>query len=140
MMLRTVLVSTNIHPQIIRDFSQECTQALKKITTQHISPTSVLESLYYTLSKKHRGIIMNSFLLTAHAKFEKLNTEQAKNLLEQSLDDIAFLLSLFDSLKQGVIIVDFDGKVRACNKMAEVMCGKSIAVNSFVKTYFQITL
>ncbi len=51
--------------------------------------------------------------------------------------NIEFLLSVFDSLRLGIIVVDLEGKVRMSNKIAQVMSGRAILPHNYVWQIFR---
>lgn len=75
---------------------------------------------------------MKNFLYTAQNKLYRLNTQQCRTMCEHMAHNIEFLLSIFDSLKHGIVVVDRDGKVRMSNKIAQVVCGSPIVPNNYV--------
>ncbi len=75
---------------------------------------------------------MKNFLYTAHHKIRRLDIQQCRTMCEHMAHNIEFLLSVFDSLKYGIIVVDLDGKVRMSNKIAKVICGHPIVLHNYI--------
>jgi len=64
------------------------------------------------------GCIMNNFILQNLKKFDKLTTEQAKNIFAYTIEEVLRLESVIDSVNAGVLVCDESHKLILTNKAA----------------------
>ena len=65
-------------------------------------------------------------------KIKKLDAEQVHHLLKEVKKSSSFFLSVFRSLKQAIIVVDYDGRILATNKRRCIISGKRLVERSLL--------